>query len=106
MQQFGQGHCESGYYAGWDGKGLESQDTCNNVCLEEPECTYAAWYGSQTCSRYNKVDCKLTVNTENGKKHVTFKKIPLGEFSRVVRYTKVFEGSKVSMQAIILIDVK
>ena len=75
MERFGQGHCESGYYAGWDDKGLDSQDACNYVCLEEPECTYAAWYGGQTCSRYNEVDCKLKEDAN----HVTFKKLRLGE---------------------------
>ena len=86
MERFGQGHCESGYYAGWDGKGLDSQDACNNVCLEEPECTYAAWYGGQTCSRYNEVDCKLKEDAN----HVTFKKLRLGESnSSVIIYTYI-----------------
>ena len=78
MERFGQGYCKSGYYAGWDGKGVDSQDTCNKVCLEDPECTYAAWYGSKTCSRYNEVDCKLNGDAN----HVTFKK--KGEFNCVV----------------------
>ena len=77
MERFGQGYCKSGFYAGWDGKGLESQDACNRVCLEEPECTYAAWWESVTCSRYNEVDCELN-GYEN---HFTFKKIHTGEFN-------------------------
>ena len=89
MERFGQGYCKSGYYAGWDGKGVDSQDTCNKVCLEDPECTYAAWYGSKTCSRYNEVDCKLNGDAD----HVTFKKIHMGEFNIVVLCTKVSKGS-------------
>ena len=85
MELFGQGHCESGYYAGWDGKGLDSQDACNYVCLEEPECTYAAWYGGQTCSRYNEADCKLKEDAN----HVTFKKLRLGESNVLALFKKV-----------------
>ena len=83
MERFGQGYCKSGFYAGWDGKGLESQDACNKVCLEEPECTYAAWWESVTCSRYNEVDCELN-GYEN---HFTFQKIHTGEFNSVVLYS-------------------
>ena len=84
MERFGQGYCKSGYYAGWDGKGVESQDTCNKVCLEDPKCTYAAWWESETCARYNEVDCKLNGDAN----HVTFKKT--GEFNGVVLCTIIY----------------
>ena len=80
MKIFGQGYCTSGYYAGWDGKGLESQNDCNTVCLEEAECTYAAWDEGKTCSRYHDVDCKMNKNQRDYENHVTFKKVQLGKF--------------------------
>jgi len=69
MVSFGDGFCAKGYYAGWDGKGVNSQDECNDLCLDEPECTYASFFGvkdwkhgnlnGNTCSRYNGQSCNL-----------------------------------------------
>ena len=71
MDSHGQGYCEAGYYGGWDGLGLDSQDACNAVCMSEDQCTYAAWNSGSTCSRYNGADCAL-----NGKlNHFTYKKV-------------------------------
>ena len=70
MESYGQGFCDEGYYAGWDGKGIGSQASCNAVCLDESECTYAAYNAGQTCSRYNGETCNL-----NGvQSHFTYKK--------------------------------
>ena len=71
MVAHGLGYCRTGYYAGWDGKGTESQAACNTVCLAEKECTYAAWYKGQTCSRYNLEGCSLNGQGD----HFTFKKV-------------------------------
>ena len=65
MVSYGDGFCDEGYYAGWDGKGIESQEKCNDLCLDEPECTYASFFpikdgkNGNTCSRYNGQSCNL-----------------------------------------------
>ena len=69
MVSYGEGFCDEGYYAGWDGKGVNSQEECNLVCSEEPECTYAAFFGNganswpkpgpNSCSRYKGTSCNL-----------------------------------------------
>ena len=82
MIHFGVGYCDSGYYAGWDGHGTESQEACNKLCLEESQCTYAAWWSgtnSATCSRYNGKTCSLTCNKPCTKPHVTYWKQSAGE---------------------------
>ena len=83
MIHFGVGYCDSGYYAGWDGKGTESQEACNKLCLEESQCTYAAWWfetkEKATCSRYNGKTCSLTCNQPCTKPHVTYWKQSTGE---------------------------
>ena len=85
MIHFGIGYCDSGYYAGWDGKGTESQEACNKLCLEESQCTYAAWWsgtnGKATCSRYNGKTCSLTCNQPCTNPHVTYWKRSAGESS-------------------------
>ena len=78
MEFLGQGYCDAGYYAGWDDKGLDSQDACNTVCLEESQCTFAAWAAGLTCSRYSGSSCILNDDTA----HVTFRKF--GESNYVV----------------------
>ena len=70
MKKHGNGYCKSGYYAGHDGKGIESQEDCNNVCLQEPECLYAALHKGKTCSRYNEKICELN----SDRNHITYKK--------------------------------
>lgn len=57
--RLGLGHCSDGYYAGWDGKGIHSQEACNEVCRKEDQCTYAAFKRGHTCSRYNGKSCNL-----------------------------------------------
>jgi len=64
MVSYGDGFCDEGYYAGWDGKGINSQEECNDLCLDEPECTYASFFPlkdwtTNTCSRYNGQSCNL-----------------------------------------------
>jgi len=70
MTHLGVGYCTSGYYAGWDGQGIDSQESCNQVCLTEQQCTYAAFFAGQTCSRYNGNSC--TLNSD--KNHITYAK--------------------------------
>ena len=52
-------------------QGEESEESCNNLCLVEEDCMYAAWYKDNTCSRYSHVTCDLN----NDPTHFTFKKI-------------------------------
>ena len=66
-----------GYYAGWDGEGVMSQEICNKVCLDDPECTYAAFLLHWTCSRYNGETCNLNCGPgcrNDFSSHKTFKK--------------------------------
>ena len=70
MERLGRGYCHNGYYMGWDGKGKDSQEACNAVCLSEPQCKFAAWFPAQTCSRYNETTCNLN----NDKNHMTYAK--------------------------------
>jgi len=70
MTHLGVGYCTSGFYAGWDGKGIDSQEACNQVCLTEQQCTYAAFFAGETCSRYNGNSCTLNSDTT----HTTYAK--------------------------------
>ena len=70
MESLGKGYCKNGYYKGWDGKGIISQDACIKVCLSEQSCTYAAFYEGKTCSRYYEQSCVLN----DDKNHFTFKR--------------------------------
>ena len=75
MVHLGTGHCDAtGYYAGWDSKGLESSRACKALCLSEEQCTYAAWYHGKTCSRYNGKECNLDRDRKDFEKHELFKK--------------------------------
>ena len=90
MKLKGNGHCKSGYYAGWDGKGTANQDACNLLCLSEKQCTFAAYYNDgqkQSCSRFNGNSCILdTSDTSESsgdfkKAHTTYyKSLPQGIF--------------------------
>lgn len=71
MADHGRGYCTSGYVRGWDRKGVESPEACMAVCMAEADCTYAAFYEGQTCSRYNGSGCTLNEDPN----HFTFKKI-------------------------------
>ena len=72
MKLMGNGHCKSGYLAGWDGKGIANQDACNQLCLSEKQCTFAAYFNdsqTQTCSRYKGKTCILDTSTDRKKAH-------------------------------------
>jgi len=71
MKYLGGGFCTSGYYKGWDGKGIESPYACAQVCLSEPECVHAAFSLGRTCSRYNRLECTLNSDRD----HTTFTKL-------------------------------
>ena len=77
MKLKGNGHCKSGYYAGWDGKGTANQDACNLLCLSEEQCTFAAYFKdgqSQTCSRYKGKSCILKTSNDFERAHTTYYK--------------------------------
>ena len=83
MEKFGIGHCDAGYYAGWDGKGIESHEACKAVCMEESGCTYAASMpgsiATASCSRYKGETCSLSERSrEDFFAYVTFKKQSAG----------------------------
>merc|ERR1711953_84404 len=70
MKYLGTGFCTSGYYKGWDGKGIESPEACVRVCLSERQCVHAAFLRGRTCSRYDGLGCHLTSNRD----HITYTK--------------------------------
>ena len=77
MVPLGDGYCEKGYYAGWDKKAVMRQEDCNMLCLNDPECAYAAFLDKWTCSRYNGETCNLNCgpgSRNDCKNHKTFKK--------------------------------
>ena len=91
MQDYGQGYCVNGFYAGWDGMGHKSEEECKNLCLEEEQCTFAAYYpgggvvnGGYTtsCSRYNEATCTLEKVAIGASDHKAF--IKTGKGSKVV----------------------
>ena len=81
MERLGKGYCVTGYYAGWDKKGIATQDSCNDLCLSEPQCKYVAWYPNQTCSRYSGKYCVLNQDMN----HVTFAKKYSGKIEKLLR---------------------
>merc|ERR1712178_283715 len=58
MTLLGQGYCADGYYAGWDGKGINSHQSCAHLCLEDADCKFAAFSPGETCSRYRGATCR------------------------------------------------
>ena len=95
MQDYGQGYCVNGFYAGWDGMGHKSEEECKNLCLEEEQCTFAAYYpgggwenGGYTtsCSRYNEATCPLDKSTNGALDHKAF--IKTGKGRKVVNVSK------------------
>ena len=90
MQYYGQGYCDGGSYAGWDGQGDKSEEDCKHLCLLEYQCTFASYYNEadfvrngtrKTCSRYKELKCLLSTlwirnsePTSIGLRHKTFKK--------------------------------
>ena len=81
MERLGKGYCVTGYYAGWDKKGIATQESCNDLCLSEAQCKYVAWYPNQTCSRYSGKYCVLNQDMN----HVTFAKKYSGKIERFFR---------------------
>merc|ERR1712032_1254360 len=91
MEDYGKGFCKNNYIRGWDGKGIKSREACNDVCMAEEDCTYAAWYPNRTCSRYNGKDCKLN----SDKNHYTWKKIqPKEDLKPIVPASNSTEPTK------------
>ena len=83
MEKFGVGFCDGRYYAGRDGKGIESHEACKAVCMAESECTYAAsmpgGIATGTCSRYNDETCSFSGSSRDDFfAHATFKKQSAG----------------------------
>ena len=75
MSEVGTGVCNSnGYYAGWDGKGLDSAAACNAVCVAEPQCTFTAYWPGTTCSRYLGKDCGRMTGAHDYDMHTVYKK--------------------------------
>ena len=77
MVYFGVGHCDRGYYAGWDGLGTASEEDCQNLCMLDAQCKYAAYMNlvdQMTCSRYNTDICNLDTSYTVGEAHKTFEK--------------------------------
>jgi len=74
MVHYGSGYCSSGFYAGHDSKGICNQSDCNEVCLADSSCMYAALKPGQTCSRYNIVAgaCETRYHIHE---YITFKKV-------------------------------
>jgi len=75
----GEGFCSEHYYAGWDGKGLDSIEDCVMVCISEGNigCSYVSFFPGVTCSRYNHAfgeECTLNddVNHETYKRKTPF----------------------------------
>ena len=90
MTSHGQGHCKKNainYFAGWDDKGIDSQESCNKVCEDEENCTFASFWKDASCSRYGGSDCGLVVDSENAKckeckEYFTFKKTVNGVYKK------------------------
>ena len=77
MKLVGNGHCTSGYYAGWDGKGIANQDACKLLCLFEKQCSFAAYVDDgigKSCSRYKGNTCILDTSDDHKKAHTTYRK--------------------------------
>ena len=77
MYEYGVGHCQNGFYLGWDGKGQENVEDCKNVCIVEPQCTFAAFFDDgykKGCARYEAETCQLVASTDEQKAHKTFLK--------------------------------
>ena len=92
MESLGSGHCDDGYYAGWDGQGVESVQDCKNLCIRDDRCKFAAYLNQgsmKTCSRYNKATCNLDTSSFHKKSHETFAK--KGKFLWI---TAIYTGNK------------
>ena len=74
MEHVAIGICDNGYYAGWDGIGTSTLDTCKAVCLADSRCTFIAYYPEKTCSRYQGETCGIMSGAENYDMHTVYKK--------------------------------
>ena len=66
MQEIGPGHCQTGYYAGWDAS-IATEKLCKAQCLAEDECMFASLKVGHTCSRYdsNAGSCDPLIGTDH-----------------------------------------
>ena len=77
MERLGTGFCVDGLYKGrgrGNYDGIESQKSCNDACLADDQCKFAAWRPNLTCARYNVPVCVLNDNPNP----ITYKKKSLG----------------------------
>ena len=115
MHHFGQGYCNNGFYAGWDGQGDESEEACKIRCLVEPQCTFAAYYSGtkivkngrkKTCSRYKDRKCQLiskrTLRSTLWPKYKAFEK-SLDEVKGRLRYDTYHNVMKIILNKSFLI---
>ena len=63
MKPFGTGYCKDGFM-GWDGKVISSVDACNEQCLEEKTCNFAAYHpGEKKCRRFDGDFCHSSTDS-------------------------------------------
>ena len=67
-----EGHCNIGYYAGWDG--IKDLQSCLDRCLAESECSYVSFYANESCSRYRNEKCGIMPFTSSSF-YTTYKKV-------------------------------
>ena len=75
MYAYGTGYCSSGYYAGHDGQGTANAEACKKLCLDDDQCTFAAYINNGkrlSCSRYRNQECNLLTGNEFQLAHETF----------------------------------
>ncbi|KAK3259426.1 hypothetical protein CYMTET_31577 [Cymbomonas tetramitiformis] len=65
-EHMGTGHCEAGYYAGWNSADA-TLEACKARCTEEAQCLFFSLNEAQTCSRYNSGagDCSSVVGAND-----------------------------------------
>ncbi|KAK3264929.1 hypothetical protein CYMTET_26359 [Cymbomonas tetramitiformis] len=65
-EHMGTGHCEAGYYAGWNSADA-TLEACKARCTEEAQCLFFALKEAHTCSRYNSGagDCSSVVGAND-----------------------------------------
>lgn len=72
FEKLGPGHCNSGYYAGWNAADA-TLEKCSAKCNSEPECYFFSLNVGVTCSRYTSLagQCEGRQSQEN---HITYEK--------------------------------
>ena len=76
-----EGHCNIGYYAGWDG--IKDLQSCLDRCLAESECSYVSFYANESCSRYKD---GTYGNCGTSSLYTTYKKVLKGMISIVIHF--------------------